>query len=460
MPGGAFIRVPAERLAIEPPPGQGKERFMGRIRARLRSLLHRSPWWVLLCLALASIGTGYLLVRCLQFEYHLRSARQALDRESFEEAGVQLARCLQLDPESGRAHFLAARTARRTGQFDFAEEELTTCDDLRWPPAAVNGERTLLAIQRGEFAGADEAFLERARAEGSPDRFVTLEALAQGYMKIYYLMEALECLDRWVEGQPDSPGARTRRGWVYERLERMSDAEKDYRHILEVRPNHPAAQLRLAQLLLQQRMADEAARLFEELHAQSAKDPAIDLGLAQCYVALGRKEEARVLLDELARQQPNDLAVLLSQGELALAERRLPEAKVWLERATVVAPHAYEPHYQLFLCLQGLGESVEAGFAEKRFKAIETDLKRMNELTLALRRRPADPVLRFQIAGVFLRRGEEAEGIAWLESVVRLVPSHAKARQSLVDLYERSGKPRQARAHRQALAGLDRQRPR
>ena len=74
--------------------------------------------------------------------------------------------------------------------------------------------------------------------------------------------------------------------------------------------------------------------------------------------------------------------------------------------------------------------------------------------------RPADPALRFQIAGVFLRRGEEAEGIAWLESVVRLVPSHAKARQMLVDLYERSGKPRQARAHRQALARLDRQPPR
>lgn len=433
---------------------------MGRLRTGFRLLLHRLPWWSLLVLALVGIGTGYVGVRWLRFEYHLRAARQAYDREAFEEAGEKLGHCLEIDPRSGRAHFLAARTARRSGQPDFAEEELTACEDLDWPTDAVQLERTLLAVQRGEFDGADKAALDRALAEDDPNRFLVLEALAQGNMRLYSLNQAVECLDQWVKGRPDSPGARIRRGWVLERLERIPEAEQDYRHLLGVRPDHRPAKLRLAQLLLQQIQPAEASRLFEELEAASDGDPAVSLGLARCYIGLGRREEARVLLDGLLEREPDDPTALLERGKLALTERHLDEARVWLVRATSRAPQAYEPHYQLFLCLQGLGESAEAGFAEQRFKAIEADLRRMSDRTLDLQRRPGDPALRFEIAEIFLRRGEETEGISWLESVVRLAPSHSKARGLLVDLYDRTGNPRQARAHRQALAKSDRPQPR
>ena len=184
----------------------------------------------------------------------------------------------------------------------------------------------------------------------------------------------------------------------------------------------------------------------------------VRLGLAQCYVSLGRKEEARPLLDDLTQRDPDDSGALLEQGKLALAEGRLTEARTWLQRATQQAPQAYEPHFQFFLCLQRSGEPAEAAVAEKRYKAIEADLKRMSDLTGALQRRSNDPTLRFQIAEIFLRRGEASEGTLWLESVVRLAPDHAKARQLLVELYERTGKPRLARTHRQALARLDGQR--
>ena len=387
---------------------------MGRLRTGLRLLLQRSPWWVLLVLALAGIGTGYLVVRCLQFEYHFRAARRAYDREAFEEAGDRLARCLEIDPRSGRAHFLAARTARRSGQPDFAEEELTACEDLDWPADDMRLERTLLAAQRGEFDGADKAALDRALADDAPDRFLVLEALAQGNMRLYSLPQALECLDRWVTGRPDSPGARMRRGWVLERLERLPEAEQDYRHLLGVRPDHRPAKLRLAQLLLQESQPAEAARLFEELDSASDGDPAVALGLARSYVALDRREKARALLDGLLAQEPDHPAALLERGKFALSERRLDEARVWLGRAAAKAPQAYEPQYQLYLCLQALGESAEAGIAEQRFETISADLRRMSDLTLALQGRPADPAMRFEVAEIFLRRGEETGIRVWM----------------------------------------------
>ena len=47
---------------------------MGRVRSGIRLLLSRLPLWALLPLVLAGVGTGYLVVRWLQFEYHFRAA--------------------------------------------------------------------------------------------------------------------------------------------------------------------------------------------------------------------------------------------------------------------------------------------------------------------------------------------------------------------------------------------------
>ena len=420
------------------------------IRAGLRPLVRRMPWWARVAVALATISAGYLAVRGLRFEYHFQAARRAHDREAFEEAGAPDPLPRTRPPE--RAGTLpGGAQRRRSGRPDFAEEELTACDDLEWPADAVRAERALLAFQRGNFDRADEASLLGALESEGPDRFVILEALAQGYMRAYCLARATG-MPRPLGGRRARfAGRRMRRGWVHERLDHLSEAEEDYRHVLTIRPDDSAARLHLAQVLLLQRKPAEAISYYEQLHARAGRDPAVALGLAQCHVALGHKDEARALLDGLVAEHPDDSAVLLERGKFALAEGSPRDARGWLRRAAERAPQSYEPHYQLFLCLQRLGETAGASEAEQRFKAIEADLKEMNDLTLTLQQRPADPELRFAIANVFLRRGEESEGAVWLESVVRLMPSHAKARQALVELYERTGKPRQARSHRGAL---------
>ena len=250
-------------------------------------------------------------------------------------------------------------------------------------------------------------------------------------------------------GSPRFARRTVRRGWVFERLDRFSDAEADYRAVLADHPGDTTAKLRLAQVLRQQGKTTDAAPLFEELKASAPASAAIDLGLAQSYRTLGRGDEARRLLDELEARNPTDFAVLLEQGRLSLDEGHEQRLRGWLERPCACTEE-YEPNYQLFLCLQRLGDKEAAAKAEQKFKAIEADLKRMGELTEALQNKPHDAEIRFQIAEIFIRRGEVSEGTAWLEGVVRLNPAHVPAR-STRRLLRTVGKAGPHRLHRQAL---------
>lgn len=425
---------------------------MGQVLNSVRSLVTRIPRVLLLPLIALALGfAGYSLVQYGRFEYHYYVAGKALEREAFEESGKHLAICLRLSPDSARACFRAAQTARRSDQPEFAEEQLAACEDLGWPEEAVELERRMATFQRGDCDGLTEELLRRCVVSDLADRFLALEALARGYMRTYRLSAALACLDECLQDHPESSGARMRRGWVYERLNRPADAEADYAALAAARPDVDAAKLNLARVLREQGKTAEAARCFEELHEHAPTSAAIDLGLAQSYRGLGRIDDAWRLLSELESREPNDPALLLEKGKLCLAEGRDQEARDWLEQAVARSPQEYEPCYQLYLCLSRLGEKELAEQAERRFKEIEADLKRMGTLTESLQEKPGDIEARLQIAEIFLRRGEESEGANWLEGVVQLDPNHVEARKKLAELYERLGRPDRARLHRRAL---------
>jgi tetratricopeptide (TPR) repeat protein len=243
-----------------------------------------------------------------------------------------------------------------------------------------------------------------------------------------------------------------RRGWVYDRLNRFDDAEADYRAVLVERPQDVDAKLRLAQILRQQGKTAAAAEAFEELVQAGADTPTIKLGLAQSYRDLGRTAEAWQLLDVADESSPAAAAALLEKGKICLAEGRDKDARSWLEKAAALSPGEHDAHYQLFICLNRLGDTAAAARAEQRFKDIEADLTKVGKLAEQLHDRPNDADIRFEIAEVFGRRGEESEATRWLEEVVRLNPAHVKARQTLAEYYERLGKAERARIHRKALA--------
>jgi tetratricopeptide (TPR) repeat protein len=369
----------------------------------------------------------------LRADYHLRQAEKALAADNLDEAGVHLAECLAAWPDSGRAHFLAARTARRCDLYDEAAEHLGAAQKVLGRGSEVLLEWAMLDFQRSGSSPGVETYLRNAFAADPPEADLILEALAQGFMRGYCLQQARSCLDEWVRRRPGAVGARLRRGWVHERLDHLPEAEADYRAALEHHPNHPIADLRLAQLLLLAHRGSEAEAHFRGLLDRQPDNRAARLGLAAGLASEGQLAEARPLLDELLAAHPDDADVLLERGKLALEEGEYEAAQGWLSQAAERQPHDYATQYQLLLCLQRAGRQGQALTQQRRVQALSADLEEVHKLADLLLARPRDPDLRCRIGQVFLRCGEEREGVLWLESVLQAYPDHAAARQALAE---------------------------
>jgi tetratricopeptide (TPR) repeat protein len=408
---------------------------------------------LLLLLLIAALGMALLAVHYWP-ETYLRSARKALERHDFLAAHADLERYLKDRPNSAETHLILARLDRRGDQYGEAIKHLDACQRLGGFAEEVELERALLALQNGDFDPRLEQICRRHAVPGDPDEFFILEALSQGYSKTFHRSEALFCLNRMLELQPDNGYALRRRAWIYLTSHKYEEAEADYRRALEVDANDGVARLGLAQLLLDVRKDGPGAfEQFDRLWT-GQKDSATTVGRARSLILLGRTDEARRLLDEWLSDNPDDAAALTEQGKLALEERHLEAAESLLRRAVKRAPSDPRANHTLYLCLIQRGKTSEAEQCQARFKQFTEDAKRLEDLSQQMKKRPEDPDLRCQIAEIFLRQNEEAEGERWLLTTLQTHPDHGPSHRVLANYYRQRGRNDLAELH-QRLAGAD-----
>jgi tetratricopeptide (TPR) repeat protein len=383
--------------------------------------------------------------------YHYQAAEQAVQRRDFEQAQSHLALCLQVWPRSAETHFLAGRTARRAGAYDEARRHLARCKELGWVPEAISLEGALLTAQQGDTAPV-EVYLLSCVHKDHPDAGLILEALARGYLQTFQLTRALECLELWLQRQPDEVQALAWRGEVLERLERSQAALEDYRRVVDLDAGRDDTRLRLANLLLRKREPREALTQYEEVYGRQPGNGEALLGLALCRRELGQPEAARQLLDQLLEVEPRNPRALTARGQVASERGQLAEAEEWLRRAVTVAPFERDVVYAFEQCLHRRGKKDEAKEWHARLERIDADLKRMQELMAQVHRTPHDPALRCEAGMLLMRNGQEQEGLRWLASALQQNPAHAQTHQVLADYFERHGDPELAAQHRQQAA--------
>jgi tetratricopeptide (TPR) repeat protein len=402
-------------------------------------------------LAVLGLG-GWIAGRQAWAEYHLRAAQGDQDARRFPAAREHLAACLSVRPNSIPVHFLAARVARRESDFATAEDHIDRCQALGGVTPDVQLERALIQVQQGDL----DTLIPQLRTlveDGHPDRLLILEAAAIGYTRGRRMEEALGCLRRWLELEPDDTTALALRARIYDENKSYQNAINDYEHILRVDSDNDAARFGLANALLAFKQPKEAFRHFQILKERAYPKPDVLAGLARCQQELGEIDEARTLFDELLTAYPDHAPALTERAKIALADKDTDKAESLLRRALKYDPAYREAHYALYLCLKQAGKEKEA--AEQNIKRIqvEADLTRWFALmNHEIPHDPQNPELMVEAAWICLRNSEPDGAIFWLRRALHYDPNHRPTHEALAEYYEKAGQPEQAAAHRKLAA--------
>jgi tetratricopeptide (TPR) repeat protein len=419
-------------------------RSLGRVaRSRPRTI---ALVLALSLLAGAPLGVyGYAL-------HQWRMAQEALDQARPTDARDHLAFCLKVWPGSFPVHLLAGRAARLNGDFVAAEAHLNRCLELKGADRdAVRLEFLLMRVQRGEV---DEVapLLWDAISKGHPQSAMILETLAGAYLRHLRYGPALECLDRWIEKEPNVARAYHWRGWILERMNKQKNAMRDYTRALELDPDLVQVRLRVAESWLHDANPPKALPHLLRLRRQFPDRPDVQARLGECRLLEGKPKEARRLLEGAVEKLPDDPLLLIDLGKLELEEDHPAKAEEWLRRALKVDPADPAAQYTLVSALKAQGRDREAAAALEHHKKSQAVLEKASKLLHDEALHPTtDPAVPFEIGSVLLDIGQDKTGLYWLHRALERDPDHQPTHRVLMEYYEKKGDTRKAAEHRRQL---------
>jgi tetratricopeptide (TPR) repeat protein len=399
--------------------------------------LRRHPWRCLVVLAAVAAGAAIAGPQARAW-YHLRQARAALARWHPEDARGHLGVCLRTWPDRGDVRLLAARAAREVGAAEEAEHHVWEARRLLPDtPGIVDLEWALCRAARGDLDAVETDLRRRLRdPEQAP---LACEALAEGYLRCYRLLEALYVVDVWLEQQHDSVPALVLRGDILRQLDGRGRAVECYRRALEIEPGRDDVRRGLAVCLLESGQCREARPLWEDLRRKDPGDVEVRVHLARCLRGLAEEAEARRLLEEVVAERPEQALALRTLGEMAQEAGRPEEAERWLREAVRVAPFDVKASWALCLAYRRTGRSAEADKQRARAEELERRRARLGEIGRRdMKERPHDPALLAELGNLLLDLGEKDKGSLWLLRALKEDPDCRAAREGLTRFVRRA----------------------
>jgi tetratricopeptide (TPR) repeat protein len=332
---------------------------------------------LILVAVLAGIALGLYLLSP-RHAVSMTEARAAIARRDFADARRILDEHLARNPADNDARFLAARTARRSGDPAAGERHIDMYLKAGGDSEQGGLERGLQLVQAGDVSIAGGLYAFCTKHPEKPEVPFILEALAQGFLASSRPAEAVLCLDKWLES-PLSPADRAQglvwRGQALDRLDQTREAIEDYRQAIELAPGNRDARLQLATILSDSEPLP-ALEMFAQLDRETPGLPEVRLGMARCRRQLGEMDEAAALLSPLLVERRDNVAVVIEAAKLALDRGRPAEAEPLLRHAIELAATNRVAVAQLARCLKDLGKDAEADHMQAKLKQMNEDHER------------------------------------------------------------------------------------
>ena len=357
-----------------------------------------------------------------------------------QDAKEHLQAGLQRAPQHPHMLLLAARVARRLGEYDQADSFLAQAE------ATGAVERTLLSlenilaqVQRHGIRLEMERHLFDLAEQHPAERPLILEAMAVGYLHDKYYIAAHESLDASLNDIPANVVALRGRGIIRMQVTRYKEAVADFQLASELEPKHELGRFLLARSLIKSGREREALPHLEQLERTNPSEVDVLVGIASCRAAAGQLETALELLTKALAAQPRHVDGLLERGRIALEMNQPADAESWLRQCVAVDPRDRRAHYLLYQSLRLQHKHEEAKEQLTRSNQVLADLVRSSEIMFDdMKKRPNDPDLLCELGVLALRNGEERLGQLWLERALVLNPAHSAAQQALADHHKKT----------------------
>ncbi len=309
-------------------------------------------------------------------------------------------------------------------------------------------EWAMLRAAMGDLDSTEESLRQTARQQPYVLPLV-YEALAEGYLVMSRILDALRATDAWLELEPNNPQAWFVRGKIHRQVGAVQAIAADYQRVLELDPQRTEARWWLAQALIAIGRYNEAYRELEIYGRSHAHDVDVQVHRAICLRLMERTEEARSLLDGVLAEHPQHGLALLTRGQLLMSQERYAEAEPWLRQAVGVLPYDLKGHNALWESLRQQGKTEEAEAQRERTDALrDLNNQRSDILTRLMQQRPDDPALHCKLGTLYLQLGSPQVGEAWLLSALRLDAHYKPALEALAKYYQDRGDSERAEGYR------------
>jgi len=216
----------------------------------------------------------------------------ALEANQLKEAQVFFKKLVALDYQTQQAYYYLGA---------IAEEQKNSSRALQWYHKVEQGDHWIevqIRIARleaqGEDVGAARERLRKLRL-GHPAQVQRL-FLVEGDIltQLGYYPEAYSLYSQYLETQPDDPEILYARALTAEKLDRLDEAERDFRRVLQQDPDNTRTLNALGYTLADRTERYEEALVYvQKALTQTPDDPAVIDSMGWVLYRLGRLQEAR-----------------------------------------------------------------------------------------------------------------------------------------------------------------------
>ena len=307
--------------------------------------------------------------------------------------------------------------------------------------------------QAGDLDGAIRAYREYLAAE--PDSVQARSNLGAALARAGHYDEAIAEYDRAIRKSPDNPALLLNVGLAYYKTGRLAEAAARFEQAVSLAPQFKEqVTLLLASCYNNLARYKEAVTLLASLEESKAGDPAFDYLYGTALIGYGQAAGGAAVIHRILSRGDSAEARLL-RGTLELSAHNRDGALVDLEKAVALNPRLPGAHARLGELLLTDGEPERARSVFTQELALDpaefTSNLNMGVLAkqdqdyaearryfdLALRTRPNDPGVRYQLANVDLATGKPEQARQALEALIAESPDFAEAHATLGTVYYR-----------------------